>query len=159
MEAIDPRFEIGLHQAEKYALVWKTFFAGGDQEENGNVAVFSLQEPSWYVVAATETKEPEKWLAYAQDRKAQDPRYSVSALRRYIQETRIIDGCFNGTKSAAEPAPILPLPTLGNRRCPWVKPFCARSGRPVPVEECKDCDFLMDGTCEPAGSPNSLRED
>ena len=140
-------------------MVWKTFFAGEDREDNVNVDAFSLQEPSWYVVAATETKEPKKWLAYAQDRKAQDPRYSVSALRRDIQETRIANGCFNCNETTAEPATIVPLPTLENRRCPWIRPFCVRSGRPVPVVECKDCDFLVGVTCEPAGSQNSMKED
>ena len=53
LEAIARRFEIGLRQAEKYSLVWNTLFAGEDHEENVNVDVFSLQEPSWYVVAAT----------------------------------------------------------------------------------------------------------
>ena len=47
MEANARRFEIGLRQAEKHALVWKTFFAGEDQEENVNVDVFSLQKPGW----------------------------------------------------------------------------------------------------------------
>ena len=124
LEAIARRFEISLRQAHKYALVWKVFFAREPGEEMVNVDEILLDQPSWYVVAASETKDPEQWLAYAQDRKAEDPRYSVSALRRDIQETRIIAGCFNGTKSAAEPAPIVPLPTpdpsptpRGSKRC------------------------------------------
>ena len=70
LEAIARRFGISRRQAEKYALVWKVFFAGDGGEENVNVDAFCLEESSWYVVAATETKEPEKWLAYAQDRKS-----------------------------------------------------------------------------------------
>lgn len=82
LEAISRRFEIGLHQAQKYALVWKVFFAQPDQEENVNVDAVLLDESSWYVVAATETKEPEKRLAYAQDCKQEDPGYSVASFRR-----------------------------------------------------------------------------
>ncbi len=62
LEAIARRFEIGLRQAPKYALVWKVFFAQGGQEENVNIDAILLDEPSWYVVAATESKEPEQWL-------------------------------------------------------------------------------------------------
>ena len=62
MEAIARRFEIGLRQAQKYALVWKVFFANGGEGEYVNIDVILLDEPSWYVVAVTETSEPEKWL-------------------------------------------------------------------------------------------------
>lgn len=62
--SIARRFEIGLRQAQKYALVWKVFFEQEDAgEENVNIDAILLDEPSWYVVAATETKEPESWLA------------------------------------------------------------------------------------------------
>ena len=91
LEVIARRFEISLRQAQKYALVWKVFFAQAGEEENVNIDVILLDEPSWYVVAATETSEPEKWLAYAQDRKVEDLRYSVSAFRRDIQQTRLIE--------------------------------------------------------------------
>ena len=79
LEAIARRFEIGIRQAQKYALVWKMFFTKDGEEENVNIDAILLDEPSWYVVAATESKEPDKWLAYAQDRKQEDPRYSVAA--------------------------------------------------------------------------------
>ena len=85
LEAIARGFGISRRQAQKYALVWKVFFAGDGGEENVNIEVFPLDRPSWYIVAATETNEPEKWLAYAQDRKEEDPRYSVTAFRRDIR--------------------------------------------------------------------------
>lgn len=59
LEAIARRFEIGPHQAQKYALVWKVFFARGVEKESVNIDAIILNEPSWYVLAATETKEPE----------------------------------------------------------------------------------------------------
>ncbi len=113
LEAIARRFEISLRQAQKYALVWKVFFAS---EENVNVDAILLEQPSWYVVAASETKDPEQWLAFAQDRKMEDPRYSVSAFRSDIQRAHL-----------AEPAPAsrefavarpVKLPELESRSCP-----------------------------------------
>jgi len=142
MEAIARRFEISLRQAEKYALVWRLFFASDDAgegdgrtEKNVNVDVFSLDEPSWYVVAASESAEPKRWLAYAQDKKAGDPRYSIREFRSDIQEA-------NGTASVEiEHNPILVAAssTPVFWECPWVKPYCTRSGRPIPARECA-CD-------------------
>jgi hypothetical protein len=139
LEGIARRFEISLRHAQKYALVWKTFFAPAtEEEENVNVDAFLLSEPSWYVVAATESPDPEHWLAYAQDRKVQDPRYSVTAFRREIRFARMIDG----------------MPQAGElfldnghgdeawRHCPWVRLFCLHSGRPIPAgQECGRCEF------------------
>ena len=64
------------------------FFTKGGEEENVNIDAILLNEPSWYVVAATETREPEKWLACAQDRTVADSRYSVATFRRDIIITR-----------------------------------------------------------------------
>ena len=155
LEPIAKTFGIGLRQAEKYALVWRTFFARSEQggannageevprmQENVNIDVFSLEQPSWYVVAASETKDPDKWLAYAQDRKAEDPRYSVTALRQDIFNARQFDGReqVDDAHQTLEFKEL--LPTLTQRACPWIKPFCIRSGKPVAVEECGDCEFM-----------------
>ncbi len=142
LEAIARRFEIGLRQAQKYGLVWKVFFAQQDgPAENVNIDAILLDESSWYVVAATETKEPEKWLAYAQDRKAEDPRYSVAWFRRDIQQARLYEEPRNenGADGAAEQ--VVELPRLEHRTCPWIKLFCTQSGRPIPAEECRNCEF------------------
>jgi hypothetical protein len=135
------QFEIGVRQAEKYALVWRTFFnrdetleaSPGSSVDNVNVDAIFLEEPSWYVVAATESPAPHQWLAYAQDRKAENPRYSISDFRSDIQ--------------SVQPASVENLVSAGDgderrRRwslCPWVEPFCTRDGTPIPVEEC-GCD-------------------
>jgi len=142
MEAIARRFEISLRQAEKYALVWRLFIASDDAGEGGgrtaknvNVDVFSLDEPSWYVVAASESAEPKRWLAYAQDKKAEDPRYSIREFRSDIQEaigTASVEIEDNPILVAASSTPVF-------WECPWVKPYCTRSGRPVPARECA-CD-------------------
>jgi hypothetical protein len=157
LEGIARRFEISLRHAQKYALVWKTFFAPEPETgENVNIDAIFLEEPSWYVVAATESPEPHRWLAYAQDRKAQDPRYSVFAFRREIRLARMVEGI-------ADVADGRELWLDGPRgpdlwqHCPWVRLFCICSGRPVPVGEgCDGCEFA--GGLENSILPNEPTE-
>jgi len=137
LEAIARGFEISLRQAQKYALVWKVFFARNGEGENVNIDATLLDEPSWYVVAATETREPEKWLAYAQDRKMEDARYSVVAFRRDIRLARLTQA-IHEAKEAREPS--VDLATLDSWACPWLKLCCVRSGKPMPSPDCRDCD-------------------
>ena len=146
LEAIARRFGISPRQAEKYALVWKVFFAGDGGEENVNVDAFCLEESSWYVVAATETKEPEKWLAYAQDRKAEDPRCSVSWFRQDILRSRPHEESTNGHIPHESLETTVELPSLEHPACPWIRRMCVRSGRPVAFEECQDCEFIQSTT-------------
>jgi hypothetical protein len=140
--AIARQFEIGIRQAEKYALVWRTFFerdaTGEDPQDltntnSVNVDAIFLEEPSWYVVAATESPAPQQWLAYAQDRKAENPRYSIGDFRSDIQSVY--------PPTVNDLAPVGDAEERRQRwsRCPWVEPFCTRDGRPIPVEEC-GCD-------------------
>ena len=141
LEAIARRFEISLRQAQKYALVWKVFFDEGEAE-NVNIDAILLDEPSWYVVAATETKEPEKWLGYAQDRKIEDSRYSVAAFRRDILISRFNEGVGDFKvfgESQTE------LPPIGRSPCPRVKPLCVRSGKPLAPIDCTVCEFNHHG--------------
>ena len=141
LEAIARRFEMSQRQAQKYALVWKAFFDDEDGKENVNVDALLLDEPSWYVVAATETKESEKWLAYAQDRKMEDARYSVASFRRDIQQAHISNGLDYAGNAGPESMESTPLPTVERRECPWIKPLCTLTGRRVTVEECTGCEF------------------
>ena len=145
LEAIARRFEISLRQAHKYALVWKVFFAREPREEMVNVDEILLDQPSWYVVAASETKDPEQWLAYAQDRKAEDPRYSVSAFRSEIQRARLAEPTSTRPDSADHPTE---LPELEGRSCPWIQRFCLYSGKPVPLTRCQACQFENNKKCE-----------
>ncbi len=138
LEAIARRFEIGIRQAQKYALVWKVFFASDGNEENVNIDAIVLDQPSWYVVAATETKEPEKWLAYAQDRKQEDPRYSVAAFRRDVQQSNLEAGA---QEQNLLDEPNVPLPTVVRHDCPWLRLVCVESGRLIPIDDCHDCQF------------------
>ena len=141
LEAIARRFEIGLRLAQKYALVWKTFFTGDGGEENVNVDVFSLEESSWYVVAATETTDPEKWLSYAQDRKAEDPRYSVSWFRHDILKSNPGGESSNGHLPHEGLESAVELPILERLSCPWIQRLCVKSGKPISYENCEDCEF------------------
>ena len=141
LEAIARRFEISLRQAQKYSLVWKVFFSPGGEEENVNVDAILLDEPSWYVVAAAETRDPEKWLAYAQDRKMEDSRYSVATFRREIQQSRLTEATADTHDFKEAQQPIAELPGLEHRACPWIELFCSHSGKPLPFQECRDCEF------------------
>ena len=145
LEAIARRFEISLRHAQKYALVWKVFFNRHGEQENVNIDAILLDEPSWYVVAVTETKEPEKWLAYAQDRKMEDPRYSVFTFRRDILLSNFIQGVADA-KEAQESDST--LPTHDSWRCPWIRLLCMHSGKPVPFRDCADCQFREDRSLE-----------
>ena len=145
LEAIAQRFQIGIRQAQKYALMWRVFFAQDGEEENVNIDAIILDEPSWYLVAATETKEPEKWLAYAQDRKMEDARYSVVAFRRDIQLARLT----HAVEDAREERGLsTELPALEKWACPWIKLMCVRSGKPVPFRDCGACEFEKEDFCE-----------
>ena len=148
LEAIARGFGISQRQAQKYALVWKVFFAGDGGEENVNIDVFSLETPSWYVVAATETNDPEKWLAYAQDRKEEDSRYSLAAFRRDIQQAGMFQPSPDGQPMQDGFQQNVPLPALEQRACPWLRVLCVRSGKPVAVDECQDCEFQKSVFCE-----------
>ena len=137
---ISRTFEISVNLAEKYTRVWREFFDVGKNREFFNVEDIFLEEPSWYVVAATESPEPRRWLAYAQDRKAENPRYSIRDFRSDIQQA------LGEAATVIESEPD--NPTAFAERilwdCPWVKPYCRRSGRPVPAEDCpceKDGDL------------------
>ena len=137
--AIARRFEIGLRHAQKYALVWRVFFSGESNQEFVNIDAILLDEPSWYVIAVSETNEPEKWLAYAQDRKTEDPRFSVFVFRRDIRLARLafaVDEAKSAQNGSDE------LPTLNGWGCPWVRLLCVRSGKPTPYGECPGCEFL-----------------
>lgn len=151
LEAISRRFEISQRQAQKYALVWKVFFAGEEGQENVNVDAILLDQPSWYVVAASETKDPEQWLGYAQDRKVEDPKYSVSAFRSDIQRARGT-GLDSESGDFAEARPV-ELPELETRSCPWIQKFCLYPGKPVPVSQCQACQFENNKKCQT--KPNS----
>ena len=120
LEAIARRFDISLRQAQKYALVWQLYFGDGV-----NVDAILLNEPSWYVVAASESSDPEFWLGHAQDRKAQDPRYSIAEFREDIRLG----------KETVETGIETPIPS-----CPWQTTHCEKVLELITsVSRCRDC--------------------
>jgi len=140
LEAIARRFDISLRQAQKYALVWKLYF-----RESVNVDAILLNEPSWYVVAASESTEPEFWLGHAQDRKAQDPRYSIAEFREDIRLGKEAIG-------AGIETPIPP--------CPWQTSHCEKVLELIASDRCQDCPvrWRLLGISEELTTPNgSLR--
>ena len=94
-------------------------------------------------MAATETRNPDQWLAYAQDRKLGDPRYSLAAFRQDIHLAHLARATLD-TPIAEDDAPLprVGFPSLEPPACPWVKPLCLRSGKPIALEDCQDCEFL-----------------
>jgi hypothetical protein len=145
LAAVARRFDISLRQAEKYAAVWQTFFAMQEgAQENVNIDEIVLEEPSWYVVAASETKDPHTWLAYAQDRKLEDPRYTVAALRRDIRAARLHESI--GQARTAQGS--TPGHELDRWACPWVRIYCTRTGRPLSLDACDGCAEPAQQQCE-----------
>ena len=138
VKAIARSFGISLNIAEKYARVWREFFIGAERQEIFNVEEIFLDEPSWYVVAATESPKPQKWLAYAQDKKAENPRYSLSDFRREIQQAVGADIRVLEERTPQPPESAADIPW----DCPWVKPYCTRSGKPVLAEDCR-CEAAL----------------
>jgi len=120
LEAIARRFDISVRQAQKYALVWQLYFRDGV-----NVDAILLNEPSWYVVAASESPDPEFWLGHAQDRKAQDSRYSIAEFREDIRLG----------KETIQTGIETPIPP-----CPWQTSHCEKVLELVTsVSRCRDC--------------------
>jgi len=120
LEAIARRFDISVRQAEKYALVWKLYFG-----DSVNVDAILLNEPSWYVVAASESSDPGFWLGHAQDRKAQDPRYSIADFREDIRLG----------KEAVEAGIEAPVPS-----CAWQTTHCEKVLELLTSNwRCRDC--------------------
>ncbi len=83
-EAMGRSFGIGWRQAYNLARVWEVYFLGEKGEFCNQLQNCSLQEVTWYIVAS-EANAPHFWLAYAEDRKAEDPSYSVADFREEIQ--------------------------------------------------------------------------
>ena len=120
LEAIARRFDISVRQAQKYALVWKLYFG-----DDVNVDAILLNEPSWYVVAASESSDPEYWLGHAQDRKAQDSRYSIAEFREDIRLGK--EAVEAGIETAIPP-------------CPWQTTHCQKVLELITsVSRCRDC--------------------
>ena len=138
VEAIARGFEISRSQAYKYALVWKVFFSKARKEESLNIETILLDEPSWYVVAATETADPEAWLAYAQDRKAEDLSYSVSRFRQDILMAKWLKGIRPSREARGLDQHE---PGRGSWVCPWTTLMCTCSGRPIPIADCRQCEY------------------
>jgi len=125
-EAMGRAFGIGWRQAYNLARVWESFFMGKDGQFCNQMQNSTLQEVTWFVVA-TETEAPHFWLAYAEDRKAEYPGYSISDFRDEIS--------IAGAKKDDPYAP-----GGDTQRCQWLRVYCTKLRRVVRPGECPGCE-------------------
>ena len=119
-------FGIGWRQAYNLARVWEVFFLAEDGAFCIQMQSCSLQEVTWYIVAS-QTDSPHFWLAYAEDRKAENPSYTISDFREEIRAA-------GAQREDFEP------PTDGEKpRCRWLKTYCMKLGRVVRSRDCTRC--------------------
>ncbi len=126
-EAMGRSFGIGWRQAYNLARVFETFFLGQENEFCNRLQNSPLQESTWYVLAC-ETREPRFWLAYAEDRKAEDPSYMVADFREEIRAA--------GARKESDG-----YPSEDGGRCRWLRVYCAKLGRVVSPGRCPGCDL------------------
>ena len=125
-EAMGKSFGIGWRQAYNLARVWETFFRARESEFCTRMQSSPLDEVTWYVTAAS-TDNPPFWLAYAEDRKAEFPAYTVSDFKEEIR----VAGASQEPEVGAD----------GERtRCRWLRVYCAKLDRVVSPGHCPGCD-------------------
>jgi hypothetical protein len=125
-EAMGKSFGIGWRQAYNLARVWETFFHGRETEFCIQMHSSPLDEVTWYVVAC-ETDNPPFWLAYAEDRKAECPGYTVADFKEEIRAAGAHtdeDACSSDERT----------------RCRWLRVYCAKLERVVTPGRCPGCD-------------------
>jgi hypothetical protein len=125
-EAMGRTFGIGWRQAYNLARVWEVFFLG----ENGQFCIqmqsCSLQEVTWHIVAS-QTDSPHFWLAYAEDRKAENPVYSISDFKEEIRAAGAQKDDFEAPLNGDKP------------RCRWLRTYCMKAGRIIRPADCTRC--------------------
>ncbi len=127
-EHLGKSFGVGWRQSYNLARVWETFFFGNEDEFCIRMQNSVLEEVTWYVVAC-ETEAPHYWLAYAEDRKAEDPSYAISDFREEI-------------KAAGARCEDDANPGSDGERCRWLRVYCAKLQRVVSPGRCPGCDLV-----------------
>ena len=128
-EAAGRSFGLGWRQAYNLAKVWDTFYKGDNGEFCNQLQNWSLPEVTWYITA-TETEAPHYWLAHAEDRKAQDPGYTISDFKEEIREA--------GARAEETPCGT----RQAGKSCRWLRAYCTKLERVVRQGECEGCDVL-----------------
>ncbi len=132
-EAMGTSFGIGWRRAYDLARAWEAFFLGREGEVCTQLQSSALQEVSWYVVAAA-ADNPPFWLAYAEDRKAEQPSYTIADFRDEIAAAGAA-ACTGGPCGSApdESGP-----------CRVVRVYCNRSRRVIPATGCTACALVAE---------------
>jgi len=138
-EAMGCTFGIGWRQAYNLARVWEVFFLGEDGQFCSQLQNSTLQEVTWYIVAS-QTDSPHFWLAYAEDRKAENPSYTISDFREEVRT------------AGAQREDFEPLLNGEKQSCRWLKTYCMKLGRVVRSRDCTRCDI-------PTSSPEEADDD
>ncbi len=123
-EAMGSTFGIGWRQAYNLAKVWQVFFLEGEGELCNRLQNCSLQEVTWYIVAS-QTSDPNFWLGYAEDQKAQRPSYSIGDFKADV-----------AAASGAVEDEVLQKASP----CPWLQMYCTKLGETVSAETCRGCN-------------------
>jgi hypothetical protein len=133
-EAMGRTLGMGWRQAYNLARVWDTFFVRPDGEFCNRLQNSALEESTWYVAASC-TSDPQFWLAYGEDRKAEQPSYTIADFRSEIAaagaalSAGVASGCV-----AAESGP-----------CRIVRVYCNRSRKVIPTTGCSACALVAAG--------------
>jgi hypothetical protein len=135
-EAMGRSFGIGWRQAYNLARVWETFFRDGEGQFCNQLQNSALTEVTWYILAS-QTEAPEFWLAWAEDRSAEDPGYSIADYKDDISAA--------GARTEASP-----LPGSESERCRWLRVYCIKLKRVARPGDCPGCDTAVPATVEAA---------
>jgi hypothetical protein len=143
-EAMGRTFGIGWRQAYNLARVWEVFFLGEEGAFCNQVQSCSLEEVTWYIVAS-QTDSPHFWLAYAEDRKAENPTYTITDFREEIRAA-------GAQRDGLEP----PADNGEKPRCRWLKSYCLKQGRVVRPGDCTHCEMSISSVQEEGDDDDDL---
>ena len=125
-EAMGRSFGIGWRQAYNLARVWDTFFSDEEGQFCNQLQNSALSEVTWYI-QASQTDSPQFWLAWAEDRNAEDPGYSIADFKDDVNAAGA------GTGAA-------PPPRSESESCRWLRVYCIKLKRVARPGDCPGCD-------------------
>ena len=133
-EAMGRSFGIGWRQAYNLARVWDKFFRDEEGQFCNQLQNSALPEVTWYI-QASQTDSPQFWLAWAEDRNAEDPGYSIADYKDDISAA--------GARTEATS-----LPGNESQGCRWLRVYCIKLKRVARPGDCPGCDTSVPTTAE-----------